>query len=274
LTTASLTELSLFSGVGGGLLASKHLLGWKTLGYVEINEYCQKVIAQRIKDGLLDEAPIFTDIKAFNRDGYAESYQGMVDVVSGGFPCQPFSVAGKQLNEKDDRNMWPETAITIQTIRPKFILLENVPGVSSYLPVVIRDLRRLGYTVEPPEVIAAAAVGAGHIRRRVWIYAHNDQAGLKNAEGQSATEKRGKIGRSTRMENSQALSPDINQVRKLQQERRIKNERERACDCCWWETEPDVVRVVYGVPNGMDRLAALGNAQVPLVAATAWKILN
>lgn len=89
-------ELSLFAGAGGGILGSK-LLGWTTVGYVEFNEYCQKVLAQRIKDGLIDNAPIFGDIRAFNDCGYASSYQGMVNVVTGGFPCQPFSSCGKQL---------------------------------------------------------------------------------------------------------------------------------------------------------------------------------
>ncbi|HDZ62544.1 MAG TPA: hypothetical protein ENH40_05305 [Nitrospirae bacterium] len=78
-------ELSLFSGAGGGLLGTK-LLGWKHIGYVEFNEYCQKVIRQRIKDGILDEAPIFSDIRAFIDQGYAEAYQDMVDVLSGGLP--------------------------------------------------------------------------------------------------------------------------------------------------------------------------------------------
>ena len=86
-------ELSLFSGAGGGVLGTK-LLGWEAIGYVEYNEYCQQVIAQRIEDGFLDEAPIFSDVRAFLSEGYAESYQGMVDVVTAGFPCQPFSIAG------------------------------------------------------------------------------------------------------------------------------------------------------------------------------------
>ena len=72
-------ELSLFSGAGGGLLATKHLLGWETIGYVEIDEYCQAILAQRIEDGYLDPAPIFGDIKRFISEGYAEAYQGMVE---------------------------------------------------------------------------------------------------------------------------------------------------------------------------------------------------
>lgn len=104
-------ELSLFSGAGGGLLATHHLLGWETVGYVEFNEYCQKVIAQRIKDGLLDNAPIFGDIRAFVSEGYAASYTGMVDVVSGGVPCQDISSAGggKELMGRDLEcgHIWP-----------------------------------------------------------------------------------------------------------------------------------------------------------------------
>lgn len=81
-----MNELSLFSGAGGGLLTSKYLLGWKTIGMVEYNEYCQKVLQQRQKDGLLDKCPIFGDINEFIKGGYAGSYQGLADVISAGFP--------------------------------------------------------------------------------------------------------------------------------------------------------------------------------------------
>src|SRR5688500_7095349 len=117
-------ELSLFSGAGGGLLASKWLLGWMTVAYVEINDYCQRVLRQRIDDGLLDDAPIFGDIRAFIAEGYADAYQGMADVVTGGFPCQPFSVAGKQRAGSDERNMWPETIEVIRRVQPRWCLLE------------------------------------------------------------------------------------------------------------------------------------------------------
>ena len=83
-------ELSLFSGAGGGLIAS-YVLGWRSIGYVEYNEYCQRVIRQRIQDGILPDAPIFGDINTFLSEGYASAYQGMVDIVTAGFPCQPFS---------------------------------------------------------------------------------------------------------------------------------------------------------------------------------------
>lgn len=164
-------ELSLFSGAGGGLLGSK-LLGWTTIGYVEFNDYCQRVIRQRIDDGILDNAPIFGDIRAFNSEGYAENYKGLVDVVTGGFPCQPFSVAGRQLGADDSRNMWPETIRTVSIVRPEFVLFENVPGIRRYLPVVYRDLRRAGYIVRKPLELGANDVGANHRRKRIWIFAY------------------------------------------------------------------------------------------------------
>ena len=87
-----MNELSLFTGSGGGILGTK-LLGFKHIGYVEINEFNQKIIAQRIRDGYIDNAPIFNDIKTFISDGYCELYKGITDIVTGGFPCQDISVA-------------------------------------------------------------------------------------------------------------------------------------------------------------------------------------
>ena len=162
-----MNELSLFSGAGGGLLATHHLLGWQTIGYVENDDYCQRVIAQRIKDGLLDEAPIFGDIRTFISEGYAEGYQGMVDVVTAGFPCQPFSVAGKRRGAEDERNMWPFTRDTIRIVKPRWCFLENVPGLisSGYFGTIISDLAEIGYDARWT-VLGAKDVGAPHKRDR------------------------------------------------------------------------------------------------------------
>ena len=182
-------ELSLFSGAGGGLLASKHLLGWRTIGYVEIEEYCQKVIAQRIKDGLLDEAPIFTDIKSFNRDGYAESYQGMVDVISGGFPCQDISCAGKGAGITGKRSgMWFEMESAIRTIRPRYVFIENSPMLLIRgFDRVLCGLSEMGYDARWG-IISAADVGAPHLRKRIWIVGHSKELyeherGVKRIKG-------------------------------------------------------------------------------------------
>jgi len=160
-------ELSLFSGGGGGLLGTK-LLRWKNIGYVENNDYCQRIITQRIRDGILDEAPIFGDIRAFLSDGYAEAYQGLVDVVTAGFPCQPFSVAGRQAGEDDPCNMWPETWESIRIIRPRYVFLENVPGLLAhkYIQRIFGDLAEGGYCMRW-RCLSAAEVGAPHKRNRI-----------------------------------------------------------------------------------------------------------
>lgn len=169
-------ELSLFTGAGGGLLGTK-LLGWKHCGYVEWNEYCQRVIAARIADGYLDNAPIFTDVREFAQSGAAEQYRGIADVVSAGFPCQPFSVAGKQAGADDERNMWPSTVEVIRIVQPRSVLLENVPGLIScgYLGTVLSDLAALGY-VGRWGVLGACDAGAPHKRDRLWIVAHAEHS--------------------------------------------------------------------------------------------------
>ena len=170
-----MNELSLFSGSGGGVLATTHLLNWRTVGYVEFNPYCQQVLAQRIKDELLDQAPIFGDVRAFIAEGYADAYKGMVTVISAGFPCQPFSVAGRQKAEDDPRNMWPATLDVIRRVRPRYCFLENVPGLLSrkhrYFETILKDLAESGYNAKW-KVISAAEVGAPHKRDRLFIVAN------------------------------------------------------------------------------------------------------
>lgn len=171
-----LRELSLFSGGGGGLLASR-LLGWRTIGYVEIDDYAQRVIAARIADGYLDVAPIFTDVCEFLESGAADEYRGAADVVSAGFPCQPFSVAGKRAGADDARNLWPETMECIRRVRPRYAFLENVPGLltSGYWGTILGDLAEGGYDARW-RVLSAAEVGAPHKRDRLWIVAHANSA--------------------------------------------------------------------------------------------------
>ena len=186
-------ELSLFTGAGGGLLGTHHLLGWETVGYVEIEDYCQRVIKQRIADGLLPEAPIFSDIRAFISEGYAASYTGMVDVITGGFPCQPFSVAGKQAGENDPRNMWPQTIEAIRIVRPRYCFLENVPGllVSGYFGTVLKDLHQARYDARWI-TLGADDVGAPHRRKRLWIMAGSNMHGYsrpKRDEAEQGSDK-------------------------------------------------------------------------------------
>jgi DNA-cytosine methyltransferase len=177
-------ELSLFSGYGGFTLGLKLAIpNIRTIGYVEWEKYPQKTIASRIKDGFLDEAPIFGDIRAFIGEGYAEQYQGLVDILTAGFPCQPFSVAGKQKGADDSRNMWPATIETICLVRPRYILLENVPALltNEYIRQVYGDLAAAEYNIVG-DCISAAECGANHKRKRLWIMGYSQHNGLSSAQ--------------------------------------------------------------------------------------------
>ena len=188
-------HLSLFSGIGGSDIAVKYLIGgYRTIGFVEYEKYPQDVIRQRQTDGLLDIAPIFGDIRQFNQE-YAEAYTGMVDLITAGFPCQPFSVAGKQQGEDDARNMWPATLECIKIVKPRYAFLENVPGLLSakvtrqvesefgdmgeltdvsvpYIGTILGQLSEAGYDSKWA-VIGADDVGARHRRKRLWILAYS-----------------------------------------------------------------------------------------------------
>jgi DNA (cytosine-5)-methyltransferase 1 len=181
-----MNELALFAGAGGGLLGSK-LLGHRIVGYVEYDGYCQEVLKARVRDGLLDAAPLFGDIRRFIADGWADRYRGLVDIVSAGFPCQPFSGAGKELGADDPRNMWPETAEVLERVRPRVALLENVPRLlsSGYFGRVLADLAAIGFDAEWG-VLGAADVGAPHRRKRLWVVAHRERQRLEGHAGDGA----------------------------------------------------------------------------------------
>ncbi len=177
-------ELGLFSGAGGFALAGR-LLGWRSIGYVDVDEWCCRTIVDRIEDGTFAPAPVFcTDLRDFVRFGYSRNYRGMVDVVTAGFPCQPFSVAGKMFGEDDPRNMWPATVAALREIRPEWVFLENVANIRcptrrknklvapSYLGRVFGDLAAIGFDLAW-DCLRAPDVGAPHKKRdRIWIVAH------------------------------------------------------------------------------------------------------
>lgn len=244
-------ELSLFSGAGGGLLGTK-LLGWEHLGYVEFNEYCQKVIRQRIEDGILDRAPIFGDIRAFLDEGYADAYQGMVDVVTAGFPCQPFSVAGKQAGEDDARNMWPQTLDVIRRVRPRFAFLENVPGLLNheYAKRILGDLAEIFPNIR------GACIGNNEIAsgicnsERLWIVASEADSPVLESldffEYQLANPKES-FGR----QHSRAVSAMLSQ-----------------------DDYSEIKRDSDAVADEMEQLKAIGNGQIPELVAAAWELLT
>lgn len=163
-----MNELALFSGVGGGILGG-HLLGWRTVCAVEIEPYPASVLLARQNDGILPPFPVWDDVSTF--DG--RPWRGIVDVVSGGFPCQDISVAGKGAGITGKRSgLWSEMARIIGEVRPQFVFVENSPAlITRGLGTVIGDLAALGYDFRWT-VLGAADVGAPHQRDRLWIVAH------------------------------------------------------------------------------------------------------
>lgn len=168
-----LTNISLFAGVGGLDLGAKIVGGFKTIAYVEYNRYAQAVLMSRMRSGGLDAAPVYDDVRAF--DG--RSLKGLVDVVSGGFPCQDVSTAGKRAGIKDGTRsgLWSEFARIIREVEPGFVLVENVRGLLSIddgrgFGIVLGDLADIGYDARW-FVLSAAEAGAPHLRERVWVVA-------------------------------------------------------------------------------------------------------
>lgn len=240
---SNIRYLSLFSGAAGGDLGLQHLLDWECAGYVEWDKYCCRVLEQRIKDGFLSDAPIFCgDIREWIRLGYAAAYQGMVDAVAGGFPCQPFSEAGLQIGADDPRNMWPAMRDAICIIRPRYCILENVSNLLAhkYFGAILGELARLGYDVRWG-VLSACSFDAPHTRERVFAVAYTSEQGRKVREQR---------GRQQRQED-----------------------RHQKWNLHHWFSQSEPIRVAPGLANRVERIAATGNGQLPVMAASAWRLL-
>jgi len=207
-----MNELALFAGAGGGILGGI-LCGWRTVCAVEYDPYCREVLLRRQEEGHIKPFPIWDDVRTFHAGLIAGE---KVDVITAGFPCQPFSVAGRQAGENDPRNMWPDTIRIIKEVRPAWVLLENVPGLlatskphvyrtyvdlrnrsvdkgfppqledeaicielPSYVGRILQDLAEAGYDFKW-DVVSAAETGAPHKRDRWWCLAH--AAGEQNIQ--------------------------------------------------------------------------------------------
>jgi DNA (cytosine-5)-methyltransferase 1 len=272
-------ELALFAGIGGGLLGTKWLLGFHTVCYVEIDGYCIDVLKARIAEGLLDDSPIWGDIKTF--DG--KPWSGSVDIITAGFPCQPFSVAGKRKADRDDRNLWPETIRVIREVRPRYALLENVPGLlhgsHGYFGRVLGNLAESGYDARW-RIVSAADVGAPHLRKRLWILAYDESSGLgreyeggfqpeveRGCEEVGNTDSECLQGQRSGCESGESQSEQLSGAAGTTEGWWDGDPAERA-------TEPRVGRLADGIPDRMERQKGIGNAQVPAVVALAWELLT
>ena len=272
-------ELHLFAGAGGGILGGM-LLGHTPVCAVEIDKYCRKVLEARQADGWLPEFPIYEDVRQF--DG--KPWRGRVDVVAGGFPCQPWSQAGKLKGTDDPRHLWPEMARIVEEVRPRYVFAENVSLAAFEEPW--RDLRGLGYRVPPALCVAAADVGAPHLRKRWWLLAADADSGALRTQQEQTGRTRASWPRHDGQDRqvADATDADSNAVR-IQHKPRTSGTKTKSwadgkngsmaqqTTYDWWQAEPAVGRVVDGLAHRVDRLRALGNGQVPMAAATAWQHL-
>ena len=223
-----MNELALFAGAGGGLLASK-LLGWNTVCAVEIEDCPRRSLLQRQADGMLEKFPIWDDVSTF--DGRA--WRGKIDVISGGFPCQDISSAGKCAGITGERSgLWKEYARIIDEVRPNFVFAENSPLLRTRgLGTILEDLDKLGYDARWC-VLGAGHFGGLHKRARMWVVAYPKGHRINNDK--------------LRETNFQKLG----------------------------EWHPGDCREGYDVAHRVDRYKAVGNGQVPRVAAAAWNVLS
>lgn len=263
----TLKVLDLFSGIGGFSLGLERS-GMETVAFCEIEEYPRSILKKHWPD-----VPVYEDVRKLKGDQL-----GTVDVICGGFPCQPFSVAGKQRGKEDDRHLWPEMFRLLQETRPTWLIGENVAGfITMALDDVLSDLESEGYACQS-FVIPACAVGGIHRRDRVWIVAHSESlrsefAPIKGtSEGQRTKPREG--GQPNVMANSnnskkkrqQRISDEILQEQKTD---RFNETSIRESDTGFkpieLPTEPTVRNRNDGLSNNVARLKALGNAVVPQI---------
>lgn len=269
-----LRELALFAGAGGGVLGGK-LLGWRTVCAVEWDAYAASVLVARQNDKTLDPFPIWDDVQTF--DG--RPWRGRVDVISGGFPCQDISAAGKGAGIDGERSgMWSHMARIVGEVLPRFVFVENSPMlVGRGLARVIGDLTALGYDCKWG-VLGADDVGAPHERKRLWLVANANGVRQLQPQGTEQDERGqpGNCGQANDLSNTDLSHDQGGRLPQRSDTQSTESDAHRS----WWGSDPaenpksGVGRMANGVSYRLDRLKALGNAQVPAVAATAWRILN
>jgi DNA (cytosine-5)-methyltransferase 1 len=289
-----MTHGSLFTGIGGFDLAASWL-GWKNVFQCEIDPFCQKVLKYRFP-----QCELFSDIKTSN----FTKYHGTIDVISGGFPCQPFSVAGKRKGTNDDRFLWPEMLRVLREVQPRWVVAENVCGLLALQSGVVfervcADLENAGYAVQS-FIIPACAVGAPHRRDRVWIIAHTEKIRWRkrrrdgNIKKNSQTERTNVFSGIERLvEKRIAADPDNERTGKLQDTSRTQGTHysdelfSKQYPIPNWDNFPTQPPVCCRNDGISDRLAdmsfskwrnesisALGNAIVPQVAYQIFKAIQ
>jgi DNA (cytosine-5)-methyltransferase 1 len=227
--------LDLFSGIGGFSLGLERA-GMKTLAFCEADPFCRRVLRRH-----WPEVPIYEDVKKLTRRRMEKDGIDRIDLICGGFPCQPFSAAGRKRGTEDHRDLWPEMLRIIDEWRPTWVIAENVAHFEGMAFTRTKiDLESARYEVQPL-VIPACAVGAPHRRDRIWIIAHAHGAGLQTPRSGIPA---------TGIEQPRALARSLPASLPFD---------------AWRSIEPALCRGDYGVSARVDRLKALGNAVVPQI---------
>ena len=255
-----MTVGSLFSGIGGfdlGLERAGMRIEWQ----VENNEFCREVLKKH-----WPKVPCHYDIRQIDWRDIPR-----VELICGGFPCQPFSLAGKRRGASDDRYLWPEVVRCLDALRPTWFLGENVPGIINLaLDQVCADLESLGYTVWPV-CVPACAVDAPHQRQRVWIIGHADKSSQSDVSvNAEVAELQGTHANPDRNGQQGGIKPNG-----IWEEARTEQTEISPCQWTKWDGLPSsrVCRVDARLPQQMDRLRGLGNAVVPQVVETFGRMI-
>jgi len=277
-----------FGGLEGGL--ERSLPEYRTVCYVEGEAYPAAVIAQKMEKGTVRKAPIWSNVITF--DG--KPWRGKVDIISGGFPCQPHSNAGKLLAKEDPRNLWPQIVRIAREVRPRFMFLENVANINNtYGKEIVADLAQMGFDAAWC-VVRASDVGAPHRRARWFLLAsnsHNSPELIKSIyeslKGASELEElvydtdSERVGFSTQQPNTPTRQLNLEgSCHVANSDHRHNNKEEKICARRnpiifgdWWKVEPTVGRMVDGVAHWSHRIRGCGNGVVPQQAAYAFHIL-
>ena len=277
-----LRHLDLFSGLGGFSLGLEATGGFETVAFCDIEKFSRKVLKKHWPN-----VKQYKDIKELTYEQIKEDTLAPIDIVTGGYPCQPFSIAGSQRGEKDKRHLWPDMFRIVKECKPTWVIGENVSGhIKLGLDTVLQDLESEGYSVRAFS-ISASSIGANHQRERVWIIAHSnmentrqhgrriestwdtESIGPRTSEETERSPNSDKVNGSSERASLVGESSDTNsqglQGRRSEQQLR-KNETERPTSWdSWWESEPSVGRVANGIPHRVDRLKGLGNSLVPAI---------
>ena len=277
-----LRHLDLFSGLGGFSLGLEATGGFETVAFCDIEKFPLKVLKKHWPN-----VKQYKDIKELTYEQIKEDTLAPIDIITGGYPCQPFSVAGSQLGEKDKRHLWPDMFRIVKECKPTWVIGENVSGhIKLGLDTVLQDLESEGYSVRTFS-ISASSIGANHQRERVWVIGHADvedtRQHVRGIESSWDTESlRPRTSEETEWttnpdqingsgqgaeamgESSDTYSQRLQGRRSEQQLQKDETERPSSWER-WWQFEPDVGRVANGVPQRVDRLKGLGNSLVPAI---------